>query len=238
VNVLPRRPLYQRALNRALRPFGINPFPIRFECTLPEAGADCGEVFNAVYASNYWDSEESKSGGGSTLEATGRYVPQLVSAIRDLNIASLFDAPCGDLNWMAQVIDRTGVRYVGGDIAEEALQTARRRRLDLDIRRFDICADDFPDADLWHCRDTLFHLSFADIRRALDRAKESQIRYVAITTNRSVWLENVDVGTGGIRLLDLERPPFNFPRAMRYLRDYSAGQFPRFVGIWRREDIP
>lgn len=238
VNILPRRPLYQRALNRALRRFGINPFPIRSELGLPEAGSDANEVFNSIYASGYWGSEESKSGGGSTRDATAAYVPQLVAAIGDLNIQSMFDAPCGDLNWMPQVIDATGIDYIGGDIAEEAIDTARRRRPDLDIRRFDICTGDFPAADLWHCRDTFFHLSFADIRRALDRAKASPIRYAAITTNRARWLRNVDVGTGGIRLVDLERAPFNLPRAIRYLRDYQPGQFPRYVGIWHLADIP
>lgn len=237
MNILPRRPLYQRALNRAFRRFGINPFPIWSELSIPRAGVDPGTIFNAIYASNYWESDESKSGGGSTAEATAAYVPQLVAAIEDLEVKSIFDAPCGDLNWMRQVIDLSGVGYIGGDIAKEAVETARSRRPDLDIRDFDICTGDFPDADLWHCRDTLFHLSFADIRRALARAKRSRITYAAITTNRSRWLRNVDVGTGGIRLLDLERPPFNFPKAIRYLHDYRPGQFPRYVGIWRLDDI-
>jgi hypothetical protein len=238
MHVLPARPLYQRALNRGLRRFGINPFPVRFESSLPQAGGDHDSVFNAIYAHNYWDCDESKSGGGSTAEATARYIPQLVQAIEDLDVTSLFDAPCGDLNWMHQVIGQTGVGYVGGDIAEEAIATAKRRCPDLDIRRFDICRDPYPDLDLWHCRDTFFHLSFADIRLALDQAKASKIRLVALTTNRALWLKNVDIRTGGFRLLDLERPPFNFPRAIAYLRDYRAGEFPRFVGIWRREDIP
>jgi hypothetical protein len=238
MRIVPARPLYQRAFNRLGRRWGINPFPIRFELSLPEAGGDPHTVFNAIYAANYWDCAESKSGGGSTFEATAQYVPQLVEAINDLGVTSLFDAPCGDLNWMHQVIRQTGVSYIGGDIAEEALAIARGQHPDLDIRRFDICSDVFPDADLWHCRDTLFHLSFADIRLALDKAKTSNMTYVAITTNRAAWLKNVDVGTGGIRLLDLERAPFNFPKPIRYLRDHRPGDFPRFVGIWRREDIP
>ena len=236
--ILPRLSLPQRAINRAFRRFGINPFPVRFESDLPEAGRDPETVFNAVYAANYWGSTESKSGGGSERTAAAAYVPQLVAAIKELGIRSLFDAPCGDLNWMSAVIDRTNVQYIGGDVAEEAVSIARARRPDLDIRRFDICTDDFPDADLWHCRDTLFHLSFADIHRALAQARSSSIEYAAITTNRAKFLENLDVATGGIRLLDLERPPFNFPRALRYLRDYQPGQFPRYVGIWRVQNIP
>ena len=210
---------------------------MRFECSLPEAGADPETVFNAVYQSNYWESDESKSGGGSELSTTSRYVPQLVHAIRSLGIRSMFDAPCGDLNWMPEVIDQTGIDYIGGDIAAEAIELARARRPDLDIRRFDICADDFPPAQLWHCRDTFFHLSFDDIRRALDRLRASRIKYAAITTHRALYLKNLDIGTGGFRLLDLERPPFCFPKPLRYLRDHPPGRFPRFVAIWKVSDL-
>jgi hypothetical protein len=236
--VLPRRNIAQRALNRATHRFGIKPFPVRFECSLPEAGAEPDTVFNAVYESNYWESNESKSGSGSELKDAAQYIPRLAQVIRDLGIESMFDAPCGDLNWMPQVIDQTGIDYIGGDIAKDAVAIARSRRPDLDIRLFDICADDFPCADLWHCRDTFFHLDFANIRRALDKAKSAVIEYAAITTHRAIYLKNLDVKTGGFRLLDLHRPPFSFPRALRYLRDYPWGQFPRYVGIWKISDLP
>lgn len=235
--VVPKRNLVQRAINRSVHRFGIKPFPVRFESSLPEAGADPETVFNAVYAANYWDSDESRSGGGSELRIAERYIPRLVKAIRDLGIRSMFDVPCGDLNWMPAVIDETGIDYIGGDIATDALETARSRRPDLDIRHFDICSDDFPKADLWHCRDTFFHLSFAHIRQALARAAAADITYAAITTHRSLFLTNLDVATGGFRLLDLERPPFNFPKPIRYLRDYPWGQFPRYVAIWRMSDL-
>lgn len=235
--VSPQRPLWQRAINRFTHRMGIKFFPVTFDSSLPEAGADPDTVFNAVYASNYWESDESKSGGGSTHNATKAYVPQLIAAITDFRIRSIFDAPCGDLNWIGPVIDLTGVSYIGGDIANDALAAAKRLRPDLDTRRFDICADPYPDCDLWHCRDTFFHLSFADIERALRQAKASGIKYAALTTHRARYLRNLDIGTGGFRLLDLERAPFNFPPALRYLRDHLPGTFPRYVGIWRISDL-
>lgn len=235
--ILPKRNLVQRAINRSLHRFGIKPFPVRFESSLAEAGSDPATVFNAVYEANYWESPESKSGPGSEQQTTTRYVPQLIQAIRDLGIRSMFDAPCGDLNWMSDIIDKTGVAYIGGDVADEAVATARSRRPDLDIRHFDICSDDFPAADIWHCRDTFFHLSIDDIQRALAKARSAKISYAAITTHRARYLANLDIKTGGFRLLDLERPPFNFPKPLRYLRDYPAGQFPRFVAIWRMADL-
>ena len=236
--IRPRLNLFQRAANRVLYPFGMRPFPFVFESELPEAGGDPGKVFDAVYAQNYWTSPESKSGPGSELATTVEYRAELVRTIRDLGIQSMFDAPCGDLNWMPRVIDQTGISYIGGDVAQEAVESARRHRPDLQIEHFDICTDRFPDVDLWHCRDTFFHLSFADIARAMRQAKEAQIKYAAITTHKARMLRNLDIKTGGSRLLDLERPPFSFGKPLRYLQDYRRGEFPRFVAIWRLRDIP
>lgn len=235
--ITPKRNILQRAANRALFRFGMRPFPVTFESNLPEAGESPGKVFDAIYAANYWGSAESKSGPGSELVRTMEYRPQLITAIRELGVKSMFDAPCGDLNWMPEVLDRTGVSYFGGDVAEEAVASAKQRRPDLRIEKFDICNDDFPDVDMWHCRDTFFHLSFADIRRALLRAKAADIKYAAITTHKARMLRNLDVKTGGSRLLDLERPPFSFGRPIRYLKDFVPGEFPRFVGIWHMADI-
>jgi hypothetical protein len=194
-----RRNLIQRGLNRLLHPFGIKPFPIAFESTLPEAGSNPQSIFDAVYAANYWDSAESKSGPGSELITTERYRKQLVALLRELRIKSMFDAPCGDLNWMSEVLKEVPLRYIGGDIATE---------------------------------------SYQDIYRALTMARSSKIKFAAITTHKAIMLRNMDIKTGGGRLLDLERPPFNFPKALRYLRDSRFGEFPRYVGIWRVSDIP
>lgn len=231
--IRPRRPLWQRAINRITHRHGIKLFPVAFDLSLETAGEVPSKVFEAIYASNYWESSESKSGAGSSIAATRRYVEELVGAIQELDIKSVFDAPCGDLNWIGGVVDRTRVDYHGGDIAREAIALAKVNRPDLDVRLFDICADPMPDVDLWHCRDTFFHLSFADIRRALTNVARSEIRYVALTTHRARYLRrNMDIETGGFRLLDLERAPFGFPPALRYLRDHESHEFPRVVGIW------
>lgn len=235
--ITPRRSLPQRLVNRLVHRFGIKPFPIAFENSLPEAGSGREHIFDAIYAKNYWDSPESGSGGGSELAATALYRDQLVDLIEQLSIRSMFDAPCGDLNWMVEVLARIEIEYIGGDIADAALASARARLPKSRIDHFDICADPYPEADLWHCRDTFFHLSFADIRRALDQAERSDIRFVALTTHRARMLRNLDIATGGFRLLDLERPPFNFPPAMRYLKDHASGEFPRFVGVWSMDSL-
>jgi hypothetical protein len=230
VIVTPQRNIVQRALNRAGHRFGIKPFPVAFESSLPEAGQP--DVFDAVYETNYWDEPESRSGGGSTIEATADYRPQLIYWLKRLEIRLMFDAPCGDLNWMPLVLQQLDLHYIGGDISAGAVAEARKRCPDLDVRHFNICSDPFPDADLWHCRDALFHLSFDAIRAALGNAARSNVRYAAITTHRARLLRNLDIKTGGYRLLDLERPPFSLPKPLAYIRDYGQATFPRYVAIW------
>jgi hypothetical protein len=230
------RPLLKRVANRLGTPLGILPFPFANECAVEGTG-DKGRVFEKIYQENYWTTGDSGSGAGSELKWTTTYRQELLDLLDRYQVESLFDAPCGDLNWMSQVLADRPMRYVGGDISKTALALARQRCPDVDLRLFDICHDPFPDAAIWHCRDALFHLSFADIWLALENAARSSIKYALITTHRARWLRNLDIATGSWRYLDLERAPFNFPRAAEYLADSGFGEFPRFVGVWPIETI-
>ena len=52
--------------------------------------------FTWIYKNNWWDSNESLSGAGSTLEYTNNLRKELPKLIIDFNICSVLDAPCGD----------------------------------------------------------------------------------------------------------------------------------------------
>ena len=231
ITTTPRLNLVQRALNRAGRQFGVMPFPIRFQPEGP-LGGPRDQVFKTINEHNLWGSSESVSGPGSELNRTKKYRDALLEMLRRRNITSMFDAPCGDLNWIRLVLDQYSLQYEGGDISEGALTVARRVRPGVNVYRFDICTDLFPDLQLWHCRDALFHLSFADIWLALKNVSNAQFEYALITTNRARWLKNVDIKTGAMRYLDFERAPFSLGRPLEYLPDGVAGEFPRYVALW------
>lgn len=223
-----------RLVNRLGRPFGVNPFPRAFEIPIGKGLAQRTDVFELIYKANYWGSSQSKSGVGSETSFTQRYRQQLVNLIRDKDIKTVFDAPCGDLNWMAEVVSEKFFYYIGGDISLSLINNLKKEHADIDLRVFDICQDEFPKADLWHCRDCLFHLSFQDIRKALINFSQSNIPFALLTTHRARLLhKNLDISTGGFRYLDLERPPFNLPSPIHYLPDYKKwSDFPRYVGLW------
>ena len=228
--------IVQRALNRAGRPLGIVPFPVTWEREQRDSSTR-DETFESIFRENYWGSRESVSGPGSELARTETYRQALVRFLRHQGISSLFDAPCGDLNWMSEVLSQVNVHYVGGDISDAVLQVARARYPDLDLRHFDICADIFPEGEVWHCRDALLHLSFDDVWAALRNAAQANVRFALMSTYRARFLKNLDIRTGGWRFLDLERPPFNLAPPVEYLPDSAWGEFPRAVGVWPSEAI-
>src|SRR5215204_4989513 len=73
-------------------------------------------AFQTAYRLGMWTkSGESLSGDGSTLEATEQLREALPDALRELNVSTFLDVPCGDWNWMSSLelpIDR----YIGGDL--------------------------------------------------------------------------------------------------------------------------
>lgn len=65
---------------------------------------------------------------------------------------------------------------------------------------------------------------------------QTSSRWLIATTDQSIWF-NSDIETGDFRNINLERTPYNLPRAHEYIRDNSA--FPgRVLGIWRTAALP
>lgn len=199
-------------------------------------------VFTEIYRRNYWgDGGESVSGYGSTLANTAALRQQLVVMFRQFGIESVYDAPCGDFNWMGQLVDATCVAYCGVDIVPELID-ANMRRHEGPGRTFkvsDITRDPFPKADLWICRDCFFHLSYFDIGHALRNFVESDIPYVLMTTYiNDGQFANRDIRTGDFRRIDLFTMPLNFPRDVKYrIDDTAANDSPREVCLWTRAQI-
>ena len=230
--------LAKRIVNALGKPFGINPFPRAFANTTVEPASERAEVFDTIYRANFWGSDESRSGVGSERDFSMAYLKSLRTLLQERGLRCIFDAPCGDLNWMAGLATDPQISYAGGDISQTLIADLRQRFPEIDLRAFDICHDAFPQADVWHCRDCLFHLPFADIRRAFDNFAQSKIPFALLTTHSARLHRNLDVAAGGFRYLDLARVPISLAPAEAYLRDYRPGRdFPRFVGLWTRGAI-
>jgi hypothetical protein len=195
-------------------------------------------AFQTAYRLGMWTKTgESLSGDGSTLEATEQLRQALPDALRELNVSTFLDVPCGDWNWMSSLelpIDR----YIGGDLLPSLVETNQRRFGDAghEFRVIDLCRDELPAADFLLCRDALVHFSEADVWRALTTIAKADISFVALTTFPETK-QNEDIRTGiGWRYLNLEAPPFDLPPPPMTLPE-GFNRPDQVLGVWRVESL-
>ena len=199
---------------------------------------DRGAAFQQIYEENRWLSCESRSGRGSTLAYTKPMRRSLGKYLKRLNVKVFLDAPCGDFNWMRHVKLPEGTSYIGGDIVTELVDKLEHAHggVTHSFRRIDIVEGPLPKADLWLCRDVLFHLPNKEISTVLENFANSEIPYL-LTTTYSFPKRNEDVRAGGFRFINLQLPPFRLPRPLSRIIDFVAPEPPRYLGLWSREQV-
>ncbi len=197
------------------------------------------ELFTAIYHSDAWierEGQDSRSGPGSTTAATKKIASQISQTLEHLKCGRLIDIGCGDFNWMKFVEgdwEYTGIDLVGHVIEHNRTlyETLRRKFLIADATR-----EPLPSGDTALCREVLFHLSFADIRRLLNNCKAAKIQYLIATTDNDVWF-NADIRSGDFRPLNLLKAPFRFPPPIVNITDDSVSH-DRALGVWNIEELP
>ena len=129
-----RKPLELAALvaDRLVRPFGLSLLSFTpFATVPPSRGRSRTEIFDLAAKDNVWGSPESISGGGSEVAMTAGYRAQIVELLP--RFRSMFDAPCGDMNWMPLVLRRVKIDYLGGDISPHVIELNQARHPCLDF---------------------------------------------------------------------------------------------------------
>lgn len=184
---------------------------------------------------------ESLSGPGSSLAQTVRLRDALPGVLRELEVRSLLDAPCGDFHWMKDVA-LDGIAYIGGEIVSELIwrnvqkySSSHRKFMQLDI-----VSGALPTVDAVFCRDCLVHLSNADSLLAL-RNMAWASRYLLLTTFTDVHRVNQDTVSPAWRVLNLCREPFNLPAPLLLINEGCSEENGAFadksIGVWKSEDI-
>ncbi len=210
----------------------------------PFEGKKVSEIFNKIYQSNLWhiaEKRESVSGIGSSLKQTREIVENLPSVLRNFNIQTMLDIPCGDFNWM-QNIDLSKIKYAGADIVEEIIKTniEKFKNANNSFLQLNLIKDQIPKVDLIFCRDCFVHFSFKNIFKSIQNIKKSSSKYL-MTTTFTNQQSNKDIHTGGWRPLNFELPPFNFPKPI-YLLNEKCTEMERLfddksLGLWKISDL-
>jgi hypothetical protein len=171
-------------------------------------------------------------------EQIRRSVPKV---LENYGIRSIFDAPCGDFNWM-RMLDLTGVDYIGGDIVKALIETNQKKHSSSNKRfiKIDITSDTPPKVDLILCRDLFIHLPLADCQRAVAGFISSDSTYLLATTYIH-QPRNDEIKPGAWRPINLQLPPFRFPSPIEMLDDGDANpdlqDHGKCLGLWRISDI-
>lgn len=193
-------------------------------------------IFRKIYLTNAWKDKESRSGRGSTVNFTKNIIQSLPLLLEQYNVMSVFDCPCGDFNWMKDVVHKIP-RYLGGDIVPELVEANKKLYPNIEFIQFDLITQQLPDVDMLFCRDCLFHFCESDIEKTINNIKRSNIKYL-LTTNFTIF-KNRDISTGQWRPLSLRKEPYLFPEPLCTVTENYTGLYEdKHMALWKVEDLP
>lgn len=205
-----------------------------------EKTKDVKSFFTSIYESNHWGCEESRSGFGSTLEATKVLRRKMASLFDRLKIKSLLDIPCGDFNWMSQ-LDLSNISYIGADIVAKMIEDNTQRYPSKKFITADLLNDPLPKSDLILCRDCLQHFSPEDVLRAVKNMRASGSKYLLATTFTNKDRSNSSIQTGQWSPHNLQLQPFNWPAPLEVLNEDCQEWYPHFndksLGLWELSEL-
>ena len=199
------------------------------------------EVFVDIYKRNAWGGADSVSGNGSDAYQTRLVVRELPSLLRQFQISTMLDIPCGDYHWM-KFVDLDGIVYTGADIVSELVEknNVRHANSRVNFQKLDLVKDKLPAVDLVFCRDCLVHLCYEDLFSGLKNICYSQAKYL-LTTTFPARACNRDILTGQWRPLNFEVSPFMFPKPLAIIvegcTEGSGAYGDKSLGLWSVDEI-
>lgn len=201
---------------------------------------DSANVFEDIYEINMWHTDESVSGGGSTMDATKTVRQELPFIIEKYEIKSMLDIPCGDYNWMKEVEMKCD--YIGGDIVEQIIEDNRKlyssEKVSFEV--LNMTKDTLPKVDMIFCKDCLQHLSYENVALALNNFKKSGSKYLLVSSFPRTW-RNHDIYDGDYRPLNICKKPFNLPKPIYKFREKSVAEGvekDKDMYLYRLDSIP
>tara|TARA_Y100000590_G_scaffold22971_1_gene26420 strand:+ start:7951 stop:8643 length:693 start_codon:yes stop_codon:yes gene_type:complete len=199
--------------------------------------------FKFIYKNKYWQNIEngSLSGSGSNEDTTKNLIKELSTFVKDKEIKTILDIPCGDWRWISK-INLDGKRYIGADIVPDLIteNTKKYTNDNVKFKCLDLKTDILPNSDLIIVRDLLFHLTIQDIEKCLKNIFKHNFKFIAIT-NHNTDLSNQNTYVGDRwRPINLLKSPFNLPEPNYKLSDYSTNNphdINKVLAIWDKDSF-
>jgi SAM-dependent methyltransferase len=195
-------------------------------------------VFTKTHEHGGWGCGESVSGKGSSLAETRGLRTELPILLKELSVTSVLDIPCGDFNWMKEIAPVIP-QYVGADVVRDLVDRNNQRYASANVRFVfaDAMKSELPRVDVIICRDMLVHFPFRELFRTLRNFKASGSTFLLATTFTS-HETNTDIDIAEWRPLNLQRPPFNFPKPVRLIVEGCETKPDKSLGLWRLQELP
>jgi SAM-dependent methyltransferase len=209
------------------------------------------DVLRAEFETKDWSGRNvgSRSGAGSTLEATAALRAALPGLLARYGVRRFLDAPCGDWFWM-QHVDLSGVTYIGGDISGDVIEAVVEQHAGAgrEFRHLDITADPLPQADMMMCRDCLFHLKWWLRWRFFENFVESGIPWL-LTSMHPTPVNRRLANNGGFAPFNPCAAPFNLADPVETISESgeinldpaflatARGRRQRLMGVWSRAQV-
>jgi len=198
--------------------------------------------FELIHKLGYWKPifGGSISGAGSNFNATEKISTELPIFLKESNVKSMLDIPCGDLYWMSK-IDLKEVQYIGGDIVSAIIQNNKKQYNNgKEFVELNIIEDQLLSVDLIFVRDCLVHLTRQQILDSIKNISKSGATYFASTTFPKEIENQEPINADRWRPLNLTLPPFSLPEPIKYLDD-SCYNIPsdidKKIGVWKVSDL-
>lgn len=196
------------------------------------------ETFTYIFNENKWWSNESVSWPGSTINWTIHLKEWINRIIKQYNINSFIDAPCGDVNWIEP--EKIWIKYIWCDIVENIIIKNRKKFKSENIifTSLDITHDKLPDWDIIHCRECLQHLSYENILGFLSNLKKSNIKYLLTTTH--IWWLNKNIIDWKYFQINLEEEPFKLPKPELLLEEKERNIVTwekKYLWLWEVKNL-
>ena len=179
---------------------------------------------------------KSIAGYGSSLWNVRMIIAELPNIFKRYGIENMLDIPCGDFYWMKEV-DLSSITYLGADLVDGQITFNKKKYPQIDFRVLNMVEDKLPTSDLVFTRDCLVHLNYENIGLFIDELIRNDSKYLMATHCPEVETNAELNGIIGWRPLNLEKAPFNFPKAIEIISEQSDYNPEKCMGIWSLEDI-
>ena len=135
------------------------------------------------------------SGTGSILKNNLTLIEWLSTFIKRNNIQSMLDVPCGDMQWIPELLKKSQVKYLGIDYIDYLIESNQNSYPSLTFLCKDILTDNFSTLnrfDLLLCKDLVQHCDKTELNSLLYNLKHINAKFKLVIIP---WNSYIPTGT-------------------------------------------